>query len=642
MKQMRAGKTAEQSPAGSKASQQQQKEIFFSNNRLGILLGVIVFIVYANTLSNDYALDDYTVLRNNSYVTQGIRGIPEILSTPYRRAVSELPNDLYRPLSLLTFAIEYQVYGANPQVSHFINVVLFAGCVLLLFLFLNTLFEEQTAMAFTAALLFALHPIHTEVVANIKGRDELLCFFFALLSLRLFTRYMRSGKGWHIFGGALCFFLSMLSKETVITFLALVPLIFLFYKSDNKKRGLYITASVLMVAAIGLAIRFCVLHAYHADKMGQVDFIDNILAGAPSAGSRLATAVLILGRYLKLLFIPFPLLCDYGYRSITLVSFSDFWVLVSLLIYLLLFSFSLKYLFGKERTPIGFGIIFFLVTLSVTSNIPFLIGAAMAERFLFFPSMGFCVAIAWLLGKIKVTKTAADNHRFNMQTVAIAVICSVYAVLTISRNADWKDNTTLFATDLKKAPEDARLNYLLGNNYIEIVYPEEADPDKKQQLLSDGVGLLHNAIGIYPRFAVACSDLGWAYLSVHNYDSAEYYYQKALSLDPSMSDVAKNLAAVYMLESKFTEATGMLTQAISRNPGDPMQYAALGVCYERQQKYDSAIYSVRTSLQMDANVPASYPVYETLARAYNGLNRTDFHAMKYEAMARATNQHFKL
>ena len=149
--------------------------------KLVILLGIISCLVYANTLKNGFVLDDGAIITGNSLVKKGIPAIPEILSTPYHHGqFSKTSNDLYRPLSLVMFATEYQLFKEHPLPFHLINILLFTCCVILLFFFLDALFErKKTAAAFIASLLFALHPIHTEVVANIKSRDELLCFFFA-------------------------------------------------------------------------------------------------------------------------------------------------------------------------------------------------------------------------------------------------------------------------------------------------------------------------------------------------------------------------------------------------------------------------------------------------------------------------------
>ncbi len=128
--------------------------------KLALVLGVISFVIYANTLSNQYALDDFNVIKENSIVTKGASAVGEIFSTPYRRGWFVTTNDLYRPLSLVMFAVEYQVSDGSPALGHFMNVLLFACCVMFLFWFIDSLFKKKkTAVAFFAAiLLFAFAP----------------------------------------------------------------------------------------------------------------------------------------------------------------------------------------------------------------------------------------------------------------------------------------------------------------------------------------------------------------------------------------------------------------------------------------------------------------------------------------------------
>ena len=346
------------------------------NLKMALLLGFISCLVYANTFKNGFVYDDCTVITDNTIVHKGVSAIPEILSTPYRRGYFITANDLYRPLSLVTFAIEYQFFDKNSTPYHIINILLFASCVILLFQFLEELFDrKKTAVAFVAALLFAVHPIHTEVVANIKSRDELLCFFFAFLCLNIFFKYIQSGKMLQLLVGAFCFFLSFLAKETVVTFLGIIPLVFFFYRNEHKPRSVYITISVVIATGIFLYIRYSVLNFYGANETANLRLIDNALAAKDlSIDSRMATAILILGLYIKLLFVPYPLISDYSYNHIQFVSFSNPVVLISLAIYIFLAVFSLLRFIKNHKDPYAFGILFFLMTMSLFSNILFLIG----------------------------------------------------------------------------------------------------------------------------------------------------------------------------------------------------------------------------------------------------------------------------
>lgn len=243
---------------------------------LALLLGLISFLVYANTIKNGFALDDFHSVKDNVYVNKGVSAIPSIFATPYLR---EVDNDFYRPLSLVSFAIEKSLWGINPGAQHLVNIILFAICVTALFFFLDDMFGgKKTAVIFMACLLFACHPIHTEVVANIKSRDEILCFLFAFLSLGMFLKYEQRGKIQHFILGCATLLLSYLSKETVVVLLGIVPLVFFFYRKENRKRSIYISIGTVAITVLFLFIRHAVLSKYNANNYAHTPFVMNPLA----------------------------------------------------------------------------------------------------------------------------------------------------------------------------------------------------------------------------------------------------------------------------------------------------------------------------------------------------------------------------
>ena len=607
------------------------------NRKLAILLGLVAFVVYANTLNNGYVLDDINMIRDNQLVRGGVQAIPQILSTPYRYGWGHLDNDLYRPLSVVTFAIEYQLFGLDPKSGHFVNIVWFAGCVVLLFLFLERLFGgKRTAVAFMAALLFALHPIHTEVVANIKSRDELLCFFFGFLSLLVLKDYMDTGKVVKLLLGSFCFLLALLAKETVITFLVILPLVFFFYANGNKKRAVYVTLSAVLVSALFLIVRFSVLKAYHSDHLADNDMIENALANTGlSYSSRIATAVLILGYYIKLLFVPYPLICDYSYNSIPYAHFTDVGVLISLAVYVLLIVFSIRRLFKNEKDPYAFGGLFFLVSISLFSNIPFLIGCTMAERFTFFPSVGFCLIAAlcieqWVWRKEGSGMAVLKDGKVRGVMISIAII---YSLITINRNTDWADEYTLYKTDLAKAPNDARLNYYLGDEMLTAML-DVKDPVQHTQMAEEVVGYLSRAIAIYPGYRKAHYDIGNAYWVLLRYDSAEYHYKQAEQQGFGGVRLLRNMAHMYFDWKKYRQSAEYDKLAIGADPGNVIFYANAGLCYRNLGQYDSAIYYSKKAVSVD---PAFAPSYKVLSASYKAAGMPDS-AAKYEAIAGQSQQ----
>jgi hypothetical protein len=153
-------------------------------NWASYLLFLFSFVIYVNTIPNDYNLDDELVTQNHRLTSKGISAIPEIFTSPYYEDKAGYKYE-YRPIVLISFAIEHTFFGDNPHVSHFFNVLLYSLLCVLFFQTLKLAFSSHKDLfPLIAALLFAAHPIHTEVVASIKNRDEIFALIFGLLSWR--------------------------------------------------------------------------------------------------------------------------------------------------------------------------------------------------------------------------------------------------------------------------------------------------------------------------------------------------------------------------------------------------------------------------------------------------------------------------
>ncbi len=594
------------------------------NTMLMLILGVVAFSLYANTLSNGYVLDDRSVIAENKIVTKGVSAIPEIFHTPYLRGYIATPNDLYRPMSLAMFAIEYQLSGGSPIVGHTVNVLLFAGCVVLLFLFLDALFDKKkTTLAFITSLLFALHPIHTEVVANIKSRDELLCFFFAFLSLNVFIKYSRGGKMFHLALGSLFCFLSLLSRETGVTMLLLVPLLFFGYSNDNKKRSASVTLATILPVAVFLFIRFSVLIAYHANQTFLFTIDNNALAAAPSLAIRVSSAFFILGKYLRLLVIPYPLICDYSYNSVPVVSLSNPGAFTSLVFYLFLGAVGIYRLMTARKDIIALSILFFLITLSLFSNLFFLVGATMAERFLFFPSVGFCLLLAY--GILRVAETNA--HRKYFTAGMVALVSLFYIPTTLARNKDWKDALTLYKNDARHQPDSYRISYYLGTTLINNAN-ELTDTAEKNKTITDGIGYLKRSLAIHPGFSVLYAEIGNSYLKRNDYDSAERYLQDAIAVNAKDTFSMTGLAALYFKTGRYRQSLSLCKSILLLDSGYSRGYRNMGSCYLKLGIYDSAVVVLKKALVLEP-VKSAYG-YLSLAYKLSGMPDS---AQKYEVLA---------
>ena len=592
-----------------------QSTPFFAQWKLCMVLALLAGAVYINTLFNGYALDDDMVIARNAYVQQGVKSIPLLLATPHLMGYNHRMVDTYRPLSLVMFALEYQLFGLNPLVGHLVNIFLFMACVVMLFIFLNELFgPSRTTLAFIATLIFAVHPIHTEVVANVKGRDDLLCFFLAFLSSFLFLGYAASGCRYKLVLGLLCALLAFLSKETVVTFVAINALIFFFYKHENRTRSVVITVGMVAIAFTYILLRTVVMHKYAAGGQYHLGFEDNLLVAAPSLSARLATAIMVLGNYLKLQIIPYPLICLYSYNTIPVVGFANPVVIVSAIIYLSSAIFGLYRLRTYGKDPWAFAILFYLITIALFSNTPFLVWAVQADRFTFFSSAGICMLLALAIETWWPRTKHPDILRSKVGIGLLLIVGLLYGTVTIARNADWKNNYSLFSADLTKAPNDIRLHHHLAAT-INLMALSEKNDSVRSALENESIVHFKKALELYPQYESAMTDLATLYSDRQMFDSAEKYFLKALSLRPKDAVAANNLGSLYYNLGRYEKAAFYYKKATLLTPDINFSYLNLSRACFMLNEHDSVIKYCRLLLRIEPkNIDGNRQMAESFAK----------------------------
>ncbi len=234
-----------------------------SNNKYYIILLTIVLLVFGNTLFNGYNLDDNLVTQKHVLTSKGLSSINKIFSQSYYSNNVDLGFG-YRPIVLLSFAIEHQFLGENAKTSHFINLILYVIAVLLLFkLLLSYSGEKGILLAFLASILFAVHPIHSEVVASIKNRDEILAFLFLMLSALSIEKYLKNNNLLTLLSVLIFFSIGMLAKKSIFTMIFIMPLVVILLNNVSLKKLFFITLMLALPAAfIGSSFnwtRLCII-----------------------------------------------------------------------------------------------------------------------------------------------------------------------------------------------------------------------------------------------------------------------------------------------------------------------------------------------------------------------------------------------
>ncbi len=205
-----------------------------------IVIFTFSFILYGQSINYGYVLDDDLIYVYNKAVQQGIAGIPEIFTKT--NCPLYMMQGSYRPLPMAHLAVEEQFSALTPSVNHFFNVFYYGLLGIILFALLSRLLKNtHRSIPLLITLIFLAHPVHSEVVANIKSRDEIFCFAFLLLSLLLLFKYIEKGKIAALATSVLCFFLGLLSKESGLTFLAIIPLALFYFSNEKIKRISFLT-----------------------------------------------------------------------------------------------------------------------------------------------------------------------------------------------------------------------------------------------------------------------------------------------------------------------------------------------------------------------------------------------------------------
>lgn len=220
------------------------------NNYFPWILFIASFFIYTNSLNNGYNMDDNLVTINHPITSKGISAFKEIFTTPYY--TDEYGNSYgYRPVSQLTFALEHSLFGENVKISHLINLLIYVSGIILLFQLLILLFDNTRHIyIFFACLLFAIHPVHTEVVNSLKNRDELLSFMFALLSCKYFIFSLKSDKKLKLVLSFLFILLAVLSKKSMYPIILIIPGIIALTQITSFKKLFVYTLIITIPVAI--------------------------------------------------------------------------------------------------------------------------------------------------------------------------------------------------------------------------------------------------------------------------------------------------------------------------------------------------------------------------------------------------------
>ncbi|MBC7523055.1 MAG: tetratricopeptide repeat protein [Flavobacterium sp.] len=565
----------------------QSKSFFFVNYKWAFLPILLALLVYSNTTQNEFALDD-GLITQDSTINQGLKNIGVLFT---QKTLPDSGNiKPYRPITSVSFALDYSLFKSSDvkvfaSKMHHMQLLYYAFAIFLTFVFVKKLFKSDLT-ATAIASIFAIHPIHTEVVANIKSRDEILAYIFGLLALIFHLKFKDlNAKKWLI-GSIIFYFLATLSKENALLFIVIIP--FLHYFTAPNKLNIELFNDVkwyLVPAILFLFLQKNIIGNTFITKLTQ---IDNMLVGIPNGLDNFATRIYLVGLYLYKIVILNPLLYDYSINYLSKKTFLSPEVWVSMLVLISLLTFIYKGVLQKSK--VAFGFLFMVIMFALTCNLFIQIGATFAERFAFTPSLGFAIALVYTLIYVA--------QKINLKIIYVGLVLLplglLYSFKTYQRNFDWKNNDTLFTHDYNVSAKSFRIQ----NNYATVFYERAKnieDQAVKQKKFAETIVLLDTLTSNYAGYIEAYVLKGICYLELKDCKNAISNFEQAKKMSIYIPNIESNLGTGYINCEQSKDAIPIFQKLLQTDPLQEQLYLRnLGVAYYNIKNTDSAKYFFNT------------------------------------------------
>jgi tetratricopeptide (TPR) repeat protein len=556
-------------------------------------------LLYANTFNHQFVLDDTSAITENTLVKKGILGISQIWTKSYMYGFSAQNDESYRPLPLTIFAILFECFEASPTPFHIFSIVAYALLLVVLYYYLLNLFNNNKLLVAAMVLVFAVHPIHTEVVSNVKSLDEILAMFFSVLAFNLHLSYEKHRKFPKLFLALGSFLIALFSKEVAITVLPVFVFQLYVFKSATVKKALLKGAVFAVPLIIYFTIRFLVLDSIGFDESNEkLAYYNNGLLITNSFVDQTTTAIVILGFYLKQLSFPFEFSYDYSYAVFPITNWLSAKFLVTLVLYLSLIVFAIREL--KNKSPLGFAILLFLMPLSIYSNVFVKIAATAGDRFLFFPSLGFVMLVLLIPQKKNLPIKSLSN---TSKGALLTVIAGILAFVTISRNLVWENEEMLFLTDVKTQPNSFRTQ-LFAASVFTSKGDKSTQPQIKKRLYIKAQNHLETAFEILPQYPDIRIQLLQNYRSLSLWEKMQPLATKSIDKFPENTDLLFLYGEAFMYSSEYNKSIQAFKQLLTEN--DPKHRGSswynLGAINLNHGNYSQSIVQFTKAIEQKTNV----------------------------------------
>ncbi|MFH1776954.1 MAG: tetratricopeptide repeat protein [Candidatus Omnitrophota bacterium] len=598
-----------------------------------LIIFIVAVSVYINTLSGDFIWDGTKEIRDN-------RQIRSFLNLKY--AFTKDFSGMYRPLEIITYMVDYKISGLNPRGYHRTNILLHAFCSVLVFLLFLLVLHEKIP-AFCLSLLFATHPIHTESVAWIAARDDILMSIFYSLALILVLIYLKKDmtklliKTSMIIAIVFCYLSALLSKEMAVT----LPLIVFFIRYLSRVKNTKILQKKLMLINLILFVQTILYIVVRCVFLNVVIQEKPFLYLSGYLKIIMIAPRVFLGYYLSLFFFPVSLCANYSYPDVGGAE---------IVVYIFIFA-LITFLVIKLHKKIFFifvGFTWMVITLLPAINI---IPKAqlMSERYLYLPSVGFLLLLFGLYKQmidLFRKRLNISSKNFIKATFCIfMIIFLAYSYKTIARNKCWKTEAILWAETVNHPLASTRAHYNLANIFKNAGYNEEAlklyqyivdienkkcqksfaliNTYKKQYKLSKIDE--HKKMISWRNDIIAKAKISQAeiYQSLGKLDKAIILLEEAIKLSPKLYESYNNLGIIYFIQGKIDHAQKLYSKSVKLNPDFAQGYYNIGLCYLKDEDFQQARLYFKKAVEKDPEYEKAKSQMRLLEEKINATGNCD-------------------
>lgn len=586
---------------------------FQSTGAICILFLVLTLLIYGQTILYDFSLDDFLVKDDIPGRREGIDGILHLFASHYNQTD-------YRPVVLLSFALEKWITGGiHPAVSHVVNLLLYWLSIVCVYktisLFLKT--EEHRLSLLVAVLIFLAHPVHAEVIANLKSRDNLLSFLFTVLSGNFLLRHIYHQKSLkHLFAGVLLFLLALYSKLDSAGLILFIPMLTVVSDPKSIKQSVgYFIGLFLMVVLLRLLLVDILLPVDMSLVSNKgTTFTENPISQDFTIPKGIAAAALTFWYYIKMLLLPIGYRYYYGFDEIRLYNINTWQSILALFSTIILLLITLKY-FRKEKIPL-ISLMGFIVFILYALNIITPVAGIIADRYVFISSFFFCGFIAYLLHTL--IKDGKTYVLISGSIILFLMLISFY------RTTAWKDQLTLIERDAPYLQKSYEAMRIAASTYIEYA-DKETDLSKRDELLEKAIKCAEYGNTVYNENVLLHKLEATAYFKKNKLDDARKAFSEALKNDSTDFESYNFLGDIYYLDNNLDKAYDAYLKAFSLNNKDATLITNISsVLYEKGNKAECLTFNKNLLSENDS----TFAAWENLGYFYL-LEKDTMQAVSY-------------